>query len=155
MGFNEELLPGNEDGSGTKAETASVATLSDAVFQGPHKDQVSSRTIPNKRSTPEHRLLDSLRAFATSLRRGGRLPVTTSDGAGKQGVHTETIIGTPEQQPSRDLGSYMPTAQPSSLATNSALPSSDTSAGPPLLAKTLYREVSRHYPTICSNTSHH
>ena len=108
-------------------------------------------TTPNNRSAPIPPPLSSLHAFEVSLSKRGRLPVITSDGVGKEWVHTEAIIGTPEQQPSADLGSYMPTAQPNSLAPNSGFPCSDTSAGPP---KTLYREVSRHYPTICSNPSH-
>jgi len=95
----------------------------------------------------------SLDAFMGSSSQSDRhgLPVTTSDGAVKEKARTETIIGIPEQRPSADLGLYMPTAQPISLAPNSALPYSDTSAEPPLFTKALYTEVSGHYPTICSN----
>ena len=100
-------------------------------------------TTPNHRWTPKP-------CLEISLPRG-RLPVTTSDAPGKEGVHTGTVIGTTEQQPSRYLGSYMPTAQPIYLDPNSALSWSDTSAGP---HKTPYGEVSRHYRTICSNPSH-
>lgn len=42
--LHEETLLGNEEGSGTETVITSVATLSNAVFEGPHEDQASSRT---------------------------------------------------------------------------------------------------------------
>jgi len=103
-------------------------------------------TTPNNRSTPTPPSLGSPHAFEISTPKRGRLPVTTSDGTGKGGVHTETTIRTSEQQHSADLGSYMPTAQPLSLAPNLALPFSDTSAEPSLFTETLYTEVSGTLP---------
>ena len=76
-------------------------------------------------------------------------PVTPSDGAYKEGARMEAVIGTPGQRPSADQGLSMPATSP-----NSVPPSSNTSAEPPLFTKTLYAEVSGHYPTIYSNTPH-
>ena len=107
-----------------------------------YDDKAIPTTTPNNCSTPTPPSLGSPHAFEISTPKRSRLPVTTSDGTGKGGVHTETTIGTTEQQHSGDLGSDMPTAQPLSLAPNLALPCSNTSAEPSLFTGTLYTEVS-------------
>jgi hypothetical protein len=44
-GFTLELLPRNEGKSGAGAETATVATISDIIFEAPHEDPATSRSI--------------------------------------------------------------------------------------------------------------
>ena len=115
----------------------------------PGKQNNRNAQIPHLPSSP-----GSLDALEDDSSQSGRhsLPVTTSDGADNQWAHTETIMGTPGQQLSANLGPSMPVAQPIS-SPNSEHACGDTSAGPPSVAETLVTEVSGHYP-IVSNPSH-